>query len=185
MGLGQRGRMTIDQSSDDPVWGSPQPAQQHWGLRETLLAVGVAAVIAGLGGAASYAATGSHAAQQFGHGAPGGPPGGFAAAQHMTAAPASLHGEFVVADGGEFSTMVTQSGTVTAISPTAITVASADTFTRTYVLQPMAHTDQTVTVSDEVSIQGERTGDVITATSVNIQKGPGGPAGPPGPAPHN
>jgi hypothetical protein len=146
----------------------------------------VAAVIAGLGGAVIYAATGSHAQQPFGHAAPGGPlPGGFSAAQHMTAAPASLHGEFVVADGGDFSTMVTQNGTVTAISPTAITVASADAFTQTYVLQPTAHTDQTIAVSDEVSIQGKRTGGETTATSVNIQRGPGGPTGPPGPAPVN
>ena len=186
MWLGQRGRMTTEQPSDAPVWGAPQPSPQRWGVRETVVAVGVAAVIAGLGGAAIYAATGSHAQQPFGHGTPGGPPpGGFSAAQHMSAAPTSLHGEFVVANGGDFSTMITQVGIVTAISPTAITVASADTFTQTYELQAAAHTDQTIAVSDEVSIQGRRTGDVTTATSVERQIGPGGPAGPPGPAPQN
>ena len=178
--------MTTVQPTDGPAWDAPQPLPARWGVRETLVAVGVAAVIAGLGGAAVYAATGSHAQQPFGHSAPGGPsPGAFSAAQHMTAAPTSLHGEFVVANGGEFSTMVTQIGTVTAISPTAITVASADAFTQTYALQPAAHTDQSIAVSDEVSIQGRRAGALTTATSVERQIGPGGPAGPPGPAPQN
>jgi hypothetical protein len=36
-----------------------------------------------------------------------------------------------------------------------------------------------------VAIQGTRTGQVTTATSMDIQIGPGGPIGPPGPAPHN
>ncbi|MFI5510863.1 hypothetical protein ACIA48_25645 [Mycobacterium sp. NPDC051804] len=178
--------MTIDQSNDDPVWGSPNPAPKRWGIRETLLAVGVATVIAGLGGTAIYAAIGSHAARPFGHGTPGGPPpGGFSAAQHVTGAPASLHGEFVVADGGGFSTMVTQNGTVTAISPTSITVRSEDGFTVTYDLQSAAHTDKTVAVSDDVSIEGRRNGPAATATAVDIQIGPGGPTGPPGPTPHN
>jgi hypothetical protein len=163
--------MTIHQSSDE--------------LRQTLGAVGIAAVLAVVGGAAIYTATGSRA-QPFAHGAPGEPPPvGFSAAQHLTAAPTSLHGEFVVADGADFSTMVTQTGTVTAISPTSITVTSADAFTRTYTLQPGAHADQMLTVSDEVSIQGTRTGDVTTATSVATQMGPGRPSGPPGPNPHN
>lgn len=170
--------MTTEQQSTEPVWGAPE----RWGMRQTALALGIAAVIAGLGGAAIYAATGSHSQQPPGHGLSfGSPPGGFAA-QHMTGAPTSLHGEYVIADGGTFSTMLTQTGTVTAISPTSITVRSEDGFTQTYDLQASAHTDRTVAVSDGVSIEGRRTGRVITA--VNIQTGPGGPAGPPGPAPH-
>jgi len=147
------------------------------------MAIGVAAVIAGLGGAAIYAATGSHS-QQPGHGMPFGPPPGGFAAQHMTGAPTSLHGEYVVADGGNnFSTMLTQTGSVTAISPTFVTVRSEDGFTQTYELQAAAHTNQTIAVSDDVSIEGRRSGPATTA--VNIQIGPGSPAGPPGPAPHN
>ncbi|WP_163886481.1 hypothetical protein [Mycolicibacterium hippocampi] len=42
---------------DDSVWGSPQPGPRRWSARETAVAVGIAAVIAGLGGAAIYAAT--------------------------------------------------------------------------------------------------------------------------------
>jgi hypothetical protein len=177
--------MAIDEQTDEPVRGVAQPPPRRRGIRETVLAVGVAAVIAGLGGAAIYAATGPHSQQMFGRGLPGGPPPGGFSAQHLAAGPVSLHVEFVVADGGAFSTMLTQTGAVTAISETAITVRSADAFTQTYDLQPAAHTDQRVGVADEVSIQGTRTDGVTTATAVNIQRGPGSPAGPPGPAPHN
>src|SRR6476620_2908456 len=44
----------------------------------------------------------------------------------------SLHGEFVVRDGaGGYTTVVTQTGAVTAISPTAIAVRSEDGFSQT------------------------------------------------------
>ena len=183
MWVGQRRGMTTDQQIAEPVWAAPEPAPQRWGIRETVMALGVAVVIAGLGGAAIYAATGSHSQQPPGHGMPFGPPPGGFAAQHMTGAPTSLHGEYVVLAGGNYSTMLTQTGSVTAISPTSVTVRSEDGFTQTYDLQASAHTDQTVAVSDIVSIEGRRTGQVTTA--VNIQIGPGSPAGPPGPAPHN
>ena len=49
--------------------------------------------------------------------------------------PTSLHGEFVVPDGaGGYNTVLTQTGTVTAISPTSITVRSEDGFSQTYVI---------------------------------------------------
>jgi hypothetical protein len=130
MDVVQRGRMATDPPAE-PASGTSQTTPQRWGLRETLVAVGV------------------------------------------------------VADGGTFATMVTQIGTVTAISPTAITVTSADGFTQTYRLPDAARTDRTIATSDEVSIQGKRTGGTTTARSVVIQIGPGGPHGPPGPAPQN
>lgn len=176
--------MTIDQRIE-PVWGASPPTQQRWGLQETLVAVGVAAVIAGLGGAAISAATGSPTQQAFGHGMAAGPPGGVTAAQHLAGSPTTLHGEYVVAAGSGFATKLTQTGTVTAISPTAITVTSADGFTHSYELKAAAHTDRTIAVSDQVSIRGTRTGRATTATSIDIHIGPGGPVGPPGPAPHN
>src|SRR4051812_6012390 len=94
---------------------------RRWGLRETAGAVGVAAVIAAFGGAAIYAATegSSHsfgAHQAFGPG--GGMPGGPGPAD---VGATSLHGEFVVSDGaGGYTTELTQTGTVTAISPTSV-----------------------------------------------------------------
>ena len=172
---------TIDEETG-PVWGAPQPTPQRWGVRETVMAVGVAAVIAGLGGAAIYAATDSHSQPAFGHGSPG----GFSAA-HVSGAFPALHGELVTSDGeGGFVTLLTQTGTVTSIAPNSITVRSADAFTQTYELPPGAQkTGQSIAVNDEVSIQGKRTGQVATASSVDTQESPGNPPGPPGPAPQN
>ena len=138
MSLVQRGRMTIDQGTDDTVWGAPQSTPQRWGMRETLTALGVAAVIAAIGGAAIYAATGSHSShRRSGTGMPGGPPPVGFSSRQLTAALPALHGELVVSDGkGGYSTMLTQTGTITAISPTSITVRSTDNFIQTYDLQP-------------------------------------------------
>src|SRR5215217_3502232 len=110
--------MTTDQlATEDPVWGAPDTSPRRWGLRETVVAVGVAAVIAGLGGAAIYAATNSNshsmggAHQPFGgyggpggqHSGPMGGPGG------QAPGPMPLHGEFVVSDGsGGYTTELTQ-----------------------------------------------------------------------------
>ncbi len=178
--------MTIDQGTDDTVWGAPRSGSHSWGARETLTAVGVAAVIAGLGGAAIYAATGSDSAQPFGHNLPDGPPPGGFSARQVTGAMPALHGELVVSDGnGGFSTMLTQTGTVTAISPTAITVRSADAFSQTYDLRPATQMAHSIAVNDEVSVQATRTGQGATAKSVSERIGPGGPVGPPGPASSN
>ena len=49
--------------------------------------------------------------------------------------PTALHGQFVVSDGhGGFTTELTQTGTVTDITDTAITARSDDGFTQTYVV---------------------------------------------------
>ncbi|OBK75579.1 hypothetical protein [Mycobacterium sp. 1164985.4] len=100
--------MSLDTTG--PTWGAPEPGQPRWGRRQTVLAVGVAAVIAALGGATIYAATdgGSSAGGPASHGMPGvnpppwsngGPPG-------VNPAP-ELHGEFVLQQGaGGFITVV-------------------------------------------------------------------------------
>ena len=106
----------------------------------------VAAVIAALGGAAIYAATessshsfgGPHQAFGPGGGMPGGPVGpgqhgGMGGPGPDAVDATSLHGEFVVRDGaGSYTTVVTQTGAITAISPTAVTVRSEDGFSQTY-----------------------------------------------------
>ena len=155
--------MNSDQkSAENPtrserVWGAPESASPRWGVRQTLAAVGVAALVAGLGGAAIYAATDGDSASMgggtppgFGPGGPGGTPGGPGAMPVMpgpggpppggmhgpgpdAAGATQLHGEFVVSDGsGGYATMLTQNGTVTAISATSITVRSDDGYTQTY-----------------------------------------------------
>jgi hypothetical protein len=180
--------MSTDGTSvDSPVWGAPATSAPRWGLRETLTAVGVAAVIAGLGGAAIYAATdgdsrafgGAH--QAFGPGGtPGGPQGprGGPGGGPGPAAPedTSLHGEFVVRNGidgaGGYTTMVTQTGSVTAISPTSISVRSDDGFNGTYVIPPTAtgatppfHT------GDSVVVRATRSGQTMTVTTIGAPRG--------------
>ena len=152
-------------------------------MRETAVAVGVAAVIAGVGGAAIYAATegNSHslggAHQPFG-GGPGGPGGqrsgpGGAVSGPGTFGPPSLHGEFVAADhAGGYTTELTQSGTVTAISPESVTVRSEDGFSQTYVIPPTASSAQApFAVNDEVIVRATRTGQTATVSNIS----PGGP----------
>lgn len=183
--------MTTDGTSvDTPVWGAPATSAARWGLRETLTAVGVAAVIAGLGGAAIYAATegnsrafgGNHQAFIPG-GMPGGPPGphGGPGGGAGPAAPedTSLHGEFVVRNGidgvdgaGGYTTVVTQTGSVTAISPTSISIRSDDGFSGTYVIPPTAagatppfHT------GDSVVVRATRSGPTMTVTNIGEPRG--------------
>jgi hypothetical protein len=103
-----------DTRAGDPVWGAPQNPPRRWGLRETVTAVGVAAVIAGLGGAAIYAATESNShAERGGHQGwgPGGPAAMAGGPGKMAGGPDGppLHGEFVVADGnGGYRTVSTK-----------------------------------------------------------------------------
>jgi hypothetical protein len=148
-------------------------------MRETAVAVGVAAVIAGLGGAAIYAATdgNSHsmggAHQPFGgpggqHFGPMGGPGGSVAGQGP--GPTPLHGEFVVPDGsGGYATELTQTGTVTAISPNSLTVRSEDGFSQTYDIPPSSQAQPAM--DDQVVVHATRTGQTATVTNI----GPGGP----------
>ena len=53
------------------TWRVHSAVMDTWGLRGTLAAMAVAAVISGVGGAAIYAATGSGFATSGGHGGPG------------------------------------------------------------------------------------------------------------------
>jgi hypothetical protein len=165
--------MTTDQiATDGSVWGAPEPAPRRWRLRQTAGAVGVAAVIAGLGGAAIYAATESNShfmgwPRQM-SGASGGGPG--PAAVGAT----SLHGEFMVADGkGGYTTELTQTGAVTAISPTSISVRSVDGYSQIYDISPTAGAaGAPFAVNDQVVVRATRTGQTATVTNIG---GPGRP----------
>ncbi|WP_255605451.1 hypothetical protein [Mycolicibacterium xanthum] len=171
--------MTTDHVTfDNPVWGSPDPAQRRWGARETAVAVGIAAVIAGLGGAAIYAATGqsSQVMGPPGHQGPGPGAAGFGAPGAGPAAgpgAAPLHGQFVVADpAGGFTTMLTQTGTVTAASATTFTVRSDDGFSQTY----QTSGGSGVAVDGTVTVRGVQDGDTVTATeALDPQQGPARP----------
>ena len=181
--------MTTDEiGTERQVWGAPQPTPRRWGLRETAAAVAVAAVIAALGGAAIYAATegssqsfgGPHQAFGPGGGMPGGPVGpgqhaGMGGPGPDAVGATSLHGEFVVRDGaGGYTTVVTQTGAVTAISPTAIAVRSEDGFSQTFVIPTTAGNAGAppFAVNDQVVIRATRNGQTATVTNIgNPQQG--------------
>jgi hypothetical protein len=165
---------------DEPAWGAARP-HRGWSGRQTLAAVGVAAVIAAFGGAAIYAATsgGSNDMSRSWQGrGPGGPgPGG---PGRWSPPAAALHGEFVVPDGnGAYTSVLTQSGVLTAVSDTAVTAKSADGFTQIYTIAPGSRAANTqLAVNDTVTIRANVTNNAATATTVTEGEdpGPGGPA---------
>ncbi len=198
--------MTTDQITTHQVWGAPEPTPPRWGWRETAAAVAVAAVIAALGGAAVYAATagnshsfgGPHQAFGPGGGMPGGGgiPDGPGSQRGAIGGPGpaavdatSLHGEFVEPDGaGRYTTVLTQTGTVSAISPTSITVRSEDGYTQTYVIPSTAgNAGAPFAVDDQVVVRATRNGQTATVTNIGnpLPGGPPGPNGPGGPPRHN
>jgi hypothetical protein len=128
-----------------------------WGIRGTVAAVGVAALIGGFGGTAIYAATGSDAHVMGMHGPPGGDGPGHDVGASVGGDPAAaLHGEYVVSDDkGGYTTLVAQTGTVTALDTNSVTARSADGFTQTYAL-PKSVTASDVAVGDEVVIRATR-----------------------------
>ena len=170
-----------------------------WSLRGTAAAVGIATVIAGVGGAAVYDATDSGPRMTGMHGGQGQGRGGWPGARghdrdqdHEQANVASdtgpdsaaVHAEFVVADGsGGFTTMVSQTGRITAISDSSVTARSDDGYSQTYVI-PAAKTGSIsaippFAVNDEVTIRATRTGPTASVTTISYAPTRGGPAGPP------
>jgi hypothetical protein len=152
-----------------------------WRWRETAGAVAIAAVIAALGGAAIFAATegSSHTFgpphQAFGPGgAPGGQHGAVGGPDPASVGATSLHGEFVVPDGaGGSTTVLTQTGAVTALSPTSITVRSDDGYNQTYVI-PVADGNANVpfAVDDHVVVRATRNGQTVTVMNIGANEPP-------------
>ncbi len=165
---------------DEAVWGAPQP-RRGWSRAQTLAALGVAAVIAVLGGAAIYAAT-SAGGNEMGPGMHGSGPGG--PGPHGTnsrdadESAGALHGEFVVRDdAGGYKTVLTQTGVLTATSDTSITAKSADGFTQTYAIAPGNRPNRQLAVNDTVTVHGTLANGTATATSIDEgnDAGRGGP----------
>lgn len=142
-----------------------------WGTRKTVGAVAVAAAIAGFGGSAIAAATGSHAAFGGGMHGGGGPPGFGAPSPPRGGGnreEASVHGQEVVADGhGGYRTHLSQTGRVTAISPTAVTARSDDGFAQTYVIREIgAAKPPPFRVGDRIVIDANREGEAAVVTTM-------------------
>jgi hypothetical protein len=141
-----------------------------WDLRKTAGAIAVAAAVAGVGGAAIAAATdGGFHAMSGGLAGSDGFAGPRPSTHHTAAEPDSLHGEYVVADGhGGFSTLVSQTGRVTAISATSVTARSDDGFVQTYAIHEVGATAlPPFTVNDEITIDAKREG--TTATVITMR----------------
>jgi hypothetical protein len=101
-------------------------------------------------------------------------PGGFGGLRGLGAGPV-LHGEFVTrGQNGSTTTVVIQTGTVTAKNGSRITVQSADTYTATWTLDSntMVRTGwangsvKDIAVGDTVRIEGTRSGSTTTARFV-------------------
>lgn len=188
--------MTTDNvTTEPPVWGAPVPPapdKPRWSTKKRIATVAIAALIAGGGGAAIYAATATGVTSGGGQfGGPGGgrgfggPMGGRGG---LGAVGNALHGEFTVSDGnGGYTTDLLQNGTVTAVSGTSLTAKSADGYTKTYTINSSTQVDAT---SSQIS--SVKTGDTVTvianadgtATAVDDRSqqsqfgGPGGQFGP-------
>jgi hypothetical protein len=99
----------------------------------------------------------------FGHGGPFGHKlfgfGGFGGFGRF----GGLHGEFTIKkpDGNGYETVATQTGEVTAVSPSSITVKSEDGFSRTYSVD-----ENTVVGSGRDGIGNVKTGDTVSIAGV-------------------
>ncbi|MFD2468419.1 hypothetical protein [Amycolatopsis silviterrae] len=168
--------MTTD-PAQDATWGEqPAPAPgdgpgKSWSGRKTAIAAGVAVVIAVGGGLAIWAGTsGNDASAQQGPGGFGGPggPGGFTRnGGGMTMMREALHGDFVVAEpGGGYITERMQTGTITELSATSVTLTSKDGYKQTYTLDSATEKTGSLKSGDNVTVVAKVQGTTATATSL-------------------
>ncbi|GGC98638.1 hypothetical protein GCM10011512_26950 [Tersicoccus solisilvae] len=133
------------------TWGAPPAATsaRPWTLKKSLLAAGVAVGVALGGGAAAVAASSATSGQT---GGPGGAGEGFggqgrggfsgsgqtglggAAAGASSELGSALHGQFVAQRDGSAVTLLLQTGTVTAVTSSSLTVKSTDGYSATYAI---------------------------------------------------
>lgn len=168
-------------------WGDPAPAaaspKKGWSGKKTAIAAGIAVVIAAGGGAAIWAGTSSADNTAQGPGGFGGPGGGQFRGQGgfgglgggMTALREALHGDFVVPDGnGGYTTERLQTGDVTELSATSVTLTSKDGYKQTYTLDSSTQKTGDVKQGDtNVTVVAKVTGQTATATSLGKGLEPG------------
>jgi hypothetical protein len=130
------------------------------------------------------------------HGPAGGPRGGFGRFGGPGIGGDVLHGEYVVPkNGGGYETLDTQSGKVTDVSSTSITVQSDDGFSKTYVVTETTVVNSqrdgigSVAKDDNVRVTAMVSGSTATAvnisdiTKVSASRGQWAPGRPPRPSP--
>ncbi|ANN14573.1 hypothetical protein SD37_02135 [Amycolatopsis orientalis] len=157
-------------TGEPAAWGAPPPAdapKKAWSGRKTAVAAGVALVIAAGGGAAIWAGTVANGAEQAQGGMMGGPGGRMVFGPGGGLPRDALHGDFVVSDGnGGYRTERLQTGEITEISATSVSLTSKDGYKQVYTIDASTRkagdpkTGETVTVTATVS------GTTATATSI-------------------
>jgi hypothetical protein len=172
-----------------PAWGDPQPPAPKWSGRKTAIAAAVAVVIAAVGGVAIYAGTSGNSGNgtgQQGFGGPGGggrmggfggPTGGLGG--EMMILRDALHGDFTVSENGGYVTERLQTGDVSALSATSITVKSRDDYTQTYAIDSSTQQANNVASGSTVTVIAKVSGTSATATTITdaTQSGAGGNPG--------
>ncbi|MEV7605438.1 DUF5666 domain-containing protein [Paenarthrobacter sp. NPDC089322] len=163
------------------------------GLRKALLAGGIAAALTGGGAAAVWAGTQPGPSPSGTSATPS--PGTTAETRQAEKRGHPIHGEHVVKGAdGTFRTVVTQTGTIEAVSASGITVRSEDGFTQRYAINadtriakiPVEASDQRrgnqqkgkgrpslpsataadLKTGDTVRLSGTKDGEVVTATRI-------------------
>ena len=163
---------------------------RSWSRRPYILAgVAVAALLGGAGAAlaatnspTSLAPPSAAAATPAPTPVPSGPPGQPGPGFHRFGGPGfgfgglfgALHGQLVVAKpGGGYQTVDVQTGQVTAVSATSITLKSADGFTKSYVVTSSTLVDAqrdgigSVKVGNQATTLATVSGSTATAISIN------------------
>ncbi|MDQ7804759.1 hypothetical protein Q5425_13515 [Amycolatopsis sp. A133] len=174
-------------AANTPAWGEPAPAnwgdpaaapaKKAWSGKKTAIAAGIAVVIAAGGGAAIWAGTSSADNSAPGPGGFGGPGGGQFRGQGMpgggfgggvAALREALHGDFVVSNGsGGYTTERLQTGDVTELSATSVTLTSKDGYKQTYTLDSSTQKTGEVKQGDtNVTVVAKVEGQTATATSL-------------------
>jgi hypothetical protein len=205
----ETGWAPLNASGAAPTWTPPQstdptqpgPPVKPPGRNRAKIAVAgaiVAAAVASAGVTAAVVSSGSGTSSSAqagpgggqGFGGQAGGPGGTAGGGLVSA----LHGTYVVSDGnGGYTTQLTQTGTVSAVSSSSITVKSTDGYSKTYVVGSSTSVDNgsdaigDVATGHTVRIVATSSSDTATATTItdtNIastttQGGPGGGQGGP------
>ncbi|QXV61010.1 hypothetical protein [Amycolatopsis sp. TNS106] len=169
-------------AAEPATWGAPVPAgepKKTWSGRKTAIAAGVAVVIAVGGGAAIWAGTAANGAVQGGM--TGGPGGGRVLMGPGGGMPRdALHGDFVVSDGkGGYSTERMQTGEITEISATSVSLTSKDGYKQVYTIDASTKKTGDPKTGETVTVHAKVTGGTATATSIGkpTQNQRGGPPG--------
>lgn len=148
---------------------APPAAGKRWSGRKIAVAVGAAVLIVAGGGTAIAIGVNHTASSNQGltrHGRhPGGPPP--AMGRGTGSLRDALHGDWVVPDGnGGYRTERLQTGDVTAVSATSISLTSKDGYKQVYTVDSSTRNNGEPKTGDTVTVVAKVSGDTATAITV-------------------